>query len=124
FQSAMLALAICLFVASTVAFSQGITTGTVTGTVTDPSGAVVPGAQIELTDQATDVKLDQKAAADGSFKFFLVPIGTYRALITASGFANEDVNNVQVVSGATTNLNEIKLHVGTATAQEVEVNGS
>ena len=124
FQSAMLALSICAFVASTLAFSQGITTGTVTGTVTDPSGAVVPGAQIELTNQATGVKLDQKAAADGTFKFFLVPIGTYKAQLTASGFANEEVNNLQVVSGASTNLNEIKLHVASGQAQEVEVNGS
>ena len=109
---------------ATSALGQGITTGTVTGTVTDPSGALVPGAQIELTNQATDVKLDQKSAADGTFKFFLVPIGTYRALITASGFANEEVNDIQVVSGASTNLSEIKLHLASGQAQEVEVNGS
>ena len=124
FSVAILALSVCRVRLTLPAFSQGITTGTVTGTVTDPSGAVVPGAQIELTNQATGVKLDQKSAADGSFKFFLVPIGTYRALIAASGFANEDVNNVQVVAGATTNLNEIKLHVASGQTQEVEVNGS
>ncbi len=124
FQSAILALSICAFFASTLAFSQGITTGTVTGTVTDPSGAVVPGAQIELTNQATGVKQDQKSAADGSFRFFLVPIGTYKAQLTADGFAKEEVNNVEVVAGASTNLNEIKLHVASGEAQEVEVNGS
>ena len=53
-----------------------------------------------------------------------VPIGTYRALITASGFANEDINNVQVVAGATTNLNEVKLRVAAGPTEEVEVNGS
>ncbi len=106
------------------AFGQGITTGTIIGTVTDPSGAVVPGAQIQITDLATGVKLDVKSGSDGSFKFFAVPIGTYRALITAGGFANEDVANVQVVAGATTNLAEVKLHVAAGQAQEVEVNGS
>jgi Carboxypeptidase regulatory-like domain/TonB-dependent Receptor Plug Domain len=106
------------------AFGQGITTGTITGTVTDPSGAVVPGAQIQITDLATDVKLDQKAAADGSFKFFIVPIGTYSALVTANGFANENIANIQVVAGATTNLNEVKLQVASASSQVVEVNGS
>ncbi len=124
FQLALLVLTLFAIAITAPAFSQGITTGTVTGTVTDPSGAVVPGAQVELTNLATGVKLDEKSAADGSFKFFLVPIGTYRALITASGFANEEVNNVQVVSGASTNLDEIKLQVASAQAQEVEVNGS
>jgi hypothetical protein len=106
------------------AMGQGITTGTITGTVTDPSGAVVPGAQIQITDLATGVKLDVRSGGDGSFKFFAVPIGTYRALITAGGFANEDVDNVQVVAGATTNLAEVKLHVAAGQAQEVEANGS
>lgn len=109
---------------SALAFGQGIITGTVTGTVTDPSAAVVPGAQIQITNLATGVKLAVKSGGDGSFKFFAVPIGTYRALITASGFANEGVDNVSVAAGATTNLAEIKLHVAAGEVQEVEVNGS
>jgi hypothetical protein len=113
-----------MFISAALAMGQGITTGTITGTVTDPSGAVVPGAQIQITDLATSVKLDVKSGGDGSFKFFAVPIGTYRALITAGGFANEGVDNVQVVAGATTNLAEVKLHVAAGQEQEVEVNGS
>jgi len=104
--------------------AQGITTGTVEGMVSDPSSAVVPGAQIQLTNQASGLRLVQNSAADGSFKFFLVPIGTYRALITANGFANEQVDNIQVVAGATSNLNGITLRVANGPAQEVEVNGS
>jgi Carboxypeptidase regulatory-like domain/TonB-dependent Receptor Plug Domain len=103
--------------------AQGITTGTVEGTVTDPSGAVVPAAQVELTNDANGLKLVQNSTADGSFKFFLVPIGTYHALITASGFANELVNNIRVVAGATSSLKELKLRAAGTTVQ-VEVNGS
>ncbi len=110
--------------AAPLGFAQGITTGTVEGTVSDPSGAVVPGAQVQLTNQANGLKLVQVSAAAGSFKFFLVPIGTYSALITANGFANEQISNIQVVSGATTNLNQVKLRVASGPAQEVEVNGS
>ena len=61
---------------------------------------------------------------DGSFKFFLIPIGAYHALITANGFANEQIDNVQVVSGATSNLNAVKLHVATGQSEVVEVNGT
>ncbi len=121
--SKILLLAVAVSVA-TLAPAQGITTGTISGTVIDPSGAVVPGAQVQLTSEANGLKLVQNSTADGSFKFFLVPIGTYDALITASGFANEDVNNVQVVAGATTNLNDVKLHVATGPTQVIEVNGS
>ena len=87
-------------------------------------GPLFPAHRFKSPICATGVKLDVKSGADGSFKFFAVPIGTYRALITAGGFANEDVDNVQVVAGATTNLNEVKLQVATAASQVVEVNGS
>ncbi len=112
------------FCCAPVALSQGITTGTVAGTVTDPSGAVVPGASIQLTNLANGLKLAATSTSDGSFKFFLVPIGTYRALIAASGFSNENIESVEVVAGATTNLNGVKLRVASAASQVVEVNGS
>ncbi len=121
---AALAVALLALAVTTLAFSQGITTGTVSGTVSDPSGAVVPGAQVQLTNQANGLRLVENSIGDGSFKFFAVPIGTYRALITAGGFSNENIDNVQVVAGATTNLNEVKLHVASAATEEVEVNGS
>ena len=118
--------ALCLITlaVTTLAFSQGITTGTVSGTVFDPLGAVIPGAQVQLINQASGLKLAKKSTGDGSFKFFAVPIGTYSALITAGGFSNEDIDNIHVVAGATTNLNEVRLHVASAAAEEVEVNGS
>ena len=104
--------------------AQGITTGTISGTVTDPSGAVISGTQVVLTNEASGLQLAQKSAADGSFIFLLVPIGTYHVLVRASGFADEQVNSIQVVSGATTNLNGVKLRVATGNAEEVEVNVS
>ena len=117
-------LAVVLPAVAPLIVAQGITTGTVSGTVTDPSGAVIPGAQVALTNEASGLELVHKSAADGSFMFFLVPIGTYHALITASGFANERVNNIQVVSGAISNLNGVNLPVATGKPEEVEVNGS
>jgi Carboxypeptidase regulatory-like domain/TonB-dependent Receptor Plug Domain len=112
------------FAVTPLLFAQGITTGTVLGAVNDPSGAVIPGAQVVLNNEASGLQLVQKSAADGSFKFFLVPIGNYDAVITAIGFANEQVNSIQVVAGATSNLKEVRLRVAGGQAEQVEVNGS
>ncbi len=104
------------------ALGQGITTGTVQGTVADPSGAVIPSAQIEMRSDTSGLDLSSRSSGDGSFKFLLVPVGTYNVIISANGFSNETVKNVAVQSGETTNLNQVTLHIGAA--EQVEVNGS
>jgi Carboxypeptidase regulatory-like domain/TonB-dependent Receptor Plug Domain len=110
------------FLFASSAFGQGITTGTVQGTVADPSTAVIVGAQLQLENSSSGLTLQSKSIADGTFKFFDVPIGVYKVVISSSGFSAETVNNVQVQAGATTNLGLVTLHVGTA--EQVEVNGS
>jgi outer membrane receptor protein involved in Fe transport len=105
------------------AYGQGITTGTINGTVVDSSGAAVPGAQITASSNSQGSKRQATAGPDGRFAFFAVPIGQYTVNIAAAGFADATVNNVQVNSGATSNLNEIKLVLPTA-ATQVEVNGA
>ncbi len=104
------------------AMGQGITTGTVQGTVADPSAAVIVGAQLQLENNSSGLNLESKSIGDGTFKFFDVPIGVYKVVVSASGFSPETVNNVLVRAGATTDLGLVTLHVGTA--EQVEVNGS
>ncbi len=115
-------LALLAFATTIFAGAQGITTGTVSGAVADPSGAVIPGAVVELTNQATGVKSTQSTATDGTFKFSNVPIGAYKGLITAGGFSNLNVDDILVTAGATTNLNQVKLSIGAVSS--VEVNAS
>ncbi len=45
------------------------TSGTITGTVTDQSGAVVPGAKVTLTDEATKDKREATGSESGQFVF-------------------------------------------------------
>jgi outer membrane receptor protein involved in Fe transport len=105
------------------AYGQGITTGTISGTVLDGSGAAVPNAQViaESNNQGTTRQVN--SGGDGRFAFYAVPIGQYTVRITAAGFANATVNTVQVNSGATTNLNEIKLALPSSNTQ-IEVNAA
>jgi len=111
-----------VFILAASAMGQGITTGTVQGTVADPSSAVIVGAQLQLQSSSNGLVLQAKSIADGTFKFFDVPIWVYRIVVNAAGFSSQTVNHVLVQAGATTNLGLVTLHVGTA--EQVEVNGS
>jgi len=53
------------------------TTADVVGTVTDPSGAVVPGAKVTITNLETQVKEVTKSNQTGDYVFNLVDPGRY-----------------------------------------------
>ena len=65
------------------AFAQTATTGVVLGTVTDTSGAVVAGAEVTLTDSATNLTRTQMTNDDGQFTFADVRPGTYQLKVSA-----------------------------------------
>ncbi len=63
-----------------------IDTGGITGTVTDPAGAVVPGATITLTNDATGVLLSTKSTSSGTYSLNAIRPGTYTLRGEAAGF--------------------------------------
>jgi hypothetical protein len=65
-------------------------TGTLQGSVTDPTGAVVPGATVQLTNRVTNYTASVVTDTSGLFVFRKVPFNHYRLTVTASGFANTD----------------------------------
>lgn len=72
------------------------TAGGVAGTVKDPSGAVVKGATITLTNTATNVVLTTTSSSSGNYVFDNVPVGTYTLKAEASGFRPYVVQGIQV----------------------------
>jgi hypothetical protein len=60
--------------------------GTIVGTLTDPSGAVLPSAEVLLTNSVTGYKQSTKTDNTGSFRLSNVPPNQYKLQITASGF--------------------------------------
>ena len=60
--------------------------GEVTGTVLDPSGAVVAGAQITLTNDSTNVKAVSKSTSTGTYVFGNLNPGTYTIEAESGGF--------------------------------------
>ena len=71
------------------AFAQGGATGAITGTIQDPSGAVVAGAEVRITNQETGVlERSVTSGADGSFTAPLLPAGEYTVSVHEAGFAD------------------------------------
>src|SRR5262245_15741806 len=62
---------------ATLALAQGGATAQITGTVKDPSGGVLPGATVTITQTETGFKREVVSDANGLFSFPSIPIGPY-----------------------------------------------
>ena len=95
------------------------TTGSVYGRVVDPSGAVVVGAQIVATNQATGVAYRGQSDAVGNFTVFSLPPGTYEVTAAHAGFETAKFPGVLITIDQKQLLN-FTLTVGAST-QQIEV---
>jgi len=92
------------------------------GTVTDPSGASVPNARVEVVSPDTGFKRQGETGDAGVYSINDLPIGTYDLTISHEGFKTFEVKGIQLFVGQTRTLNA-QLQVGAATAR-VEVQGT
>ena len=92
------------------------------GAVTDTTGAVIPGAAVKLTDNATQVVRTTTTGPDGGYSFHELPPGTYTVEVSANGFKSSTLNNIFVVAETPRSAN-IKLEVG-GSGETVTVNGA
>ena len=72
------------FLSSGTAFAQG--GGKITGIVKDPSGAVIPGATVSLTNTATGAKRATTTDNQGAYSFPALAVSQYDLEAQASGF--------------------------------------
>jgi hypothetical protein len=76
-------LAMLVLTLGQAAFSQ---TAQVTGRISDASGAVVPGAQVTITNQKTGLTRESVSNGEGYFTIPLLPPGEYRIAVKKEGF--------------------------------------
>src|SRR5580700_2563427 len=117
-----LALAITFLLSSTLLLAQtNVGNGSIQGSVTDPSGAVVSGAKITITEKSKGVASIRTSDSKGSYTSGSLIPGVYSVRVEAPGFKTTEVPvTVQVDNTATAN---VKLEVG-QTSQVVEVEAS
>ena len=99
-----------------------ITTGVIQGTVADPTGAVVPGALVEVRNTGTNFVRSLMTGADGRFVALQLPPGPYRVKVTLAGFATHVQEDVNLTVGQSITINPVLKVSGTA--ETVTVSGS
>jgi Carboxypeptidase regulatory-like domain/TonB dependent receptor len=102
---------LAFFLIAVGAFAQA-NNGTITGTISDPAGAVVPGAAVEVKNSETGVVYRGGASETGNY-VISVPAGTYELTVTVTGFKKFVQQNVQVIVAVSTRR-DVKLEVGSA----------
>jgi hypothetical protein len=101
------------------ALGQATNTGTVVGEITDPSGALIAGATVTITDASEGFKLTAVTNAAGKYAFTTVPPGTYSVSASKSGFSISKTDGQEVSIGTQLTIN-LSLKVGGG-AETVEV---
>jgi hypothetical protein len=95
----------CLLVFLSIALLAGfasvqlwaqVAMGGITGTVKDSTGAVISGAQVKLTNVATNVTQATVSTSSGIYVFSSVPVGIYTLSVDAPGFKTFVDKGIQI----------------------------
>ncbi|MFT4112141.1 carboxypeptidase regulatory-like domain-containing protein [Silvibacterium sp.] len=107
---ALACLAMCLFASASLAQTVN---QSITGQVTDPSGAVIPGAQVIAHNIDTGVDTPTKTNESGFYRADYLAIGHYSVSITANGFQKAEIPAFSLEIHQIANFN-VKLELGSA----------
>lgn len=104
-------LILALFSLAPPSFAQTtVGTGSIVGTVIDPTGALISGAEITITNVATGQAINLTTNSSGSFNSGVLIPGNYKTQVSAKGFSSAEAA-VTVLVGNTAAVN-VKLQIG------------
>ncbi len=89
------AVGLCLSVAS---LSAQVLYGTLVGNVTDPQQGAIVGASVTISSKLTGFTTTEKTDDRGAYDFRNLPPGTYDLKVSASGFANFEVEGIAITA--------------------------
>ncbi len=73
--------------------------GQLAGTIVDTYGAVIPGAAVEATNEATGEKYTRSTNSEGHYSFEKLPDGSYTIKYSSTGFETGQVEHVIIANG-------------------------
>ena len=117
------AFAIIVFVAVTSVTAFGQVTSSLSGTVTDPTGAVMAGATVTVKNAASGSEFKTVTSNQGTYNVPSLGAGKYVVAVTASGFKNATVQDIEIDAGTPATVN-VTLEVGQATETVVVQGGA
>ncbi len=85
------------------------------GVVTDPSGAVIPGATLTLTDTGTNESKVTTSDASGIYNFNALPPDIFTLVVEKDGFQKQVLDHLQLIPEQPNAINVV-MAVGAATA--------
>ena len=93
-------------------FAQMTVTGTITGTVTDPSGELIAGAKVTVTNASTLEPRSASANEEGAFNLVALQPGVYDLRVEHAGFKAYERRGVVVSANEHVALSDIVLQIG------------
>src|SRR5437016_1605801 len=95
--------------AMTMLHGQG--SARVSGVVKDPAGAIIPGAEVTLTQAETGQSSTMRTSAEGSYTFLDLPPGSYSLTAKSEGFKTYSQSGITVQVGHAITAN-IAMEIG------------
>src|ERR1035441_2460584 len=118
-KSSVLVIGLGLALTANVFGQASAINGEITGTVTDPSGAAIAGATVEISNTDTGFKQSAKTGETGLYRFTVLPLGTYEIAVQAAGFGATRRAGLVVSAGATATMDITVSVAGTTTMVDV-----
>jgi hypothetical protein len=109
-------IALIIFVSSSAFGQQNVTSASLSGRVEDPSGGVIPGVPVSVTNLDRNDTLISLSDNEGRFRFLSLRVGTYEVRVELPGFVTF-TQRLTLTVGQAVEL-PIKLALGQVTVQE------
>ena len=94
-------------------------TGRIVGAITDPSGGVVAGAEVRISNVATGWSATTRSNDDGNYVLTELPRGEYQMEVSSAGFKQFVRRGIQLSIGQQARV-DVQLEIGSV-AESVEV---
>ncbi|HYV06174.1 MAG TPA: TonB-dependent receptor, partial [Blastocatellia bacterium] len=107
-------LTISIFQLLSSSSSAQTTTSTLEGIVTDPTGAVIAGAEVKASQKALSFERSATTDSEGFYRLTSLPAGTYTLTFSGTGFATSS-SNIELTLNRVATFN-VKLQVGSVGA--------